>query len=61
MSNKPDFEKIAEKIIKDKLDFQFEYGNLVADISKELRKSWEAGYRYAVANDWWQTQEADPK
>lgn len=55
MSNKPDFEQWALQILECSDDPTW----LQLHISKELRKSWEAGYRYAVVNDWWQTQEKD--
>lgn len=53
MSNKPDF--------KESVEVNFPHLSNIDQfrIVNYLEQAWRSGYRYAVVNDWWQTQEKD--
>lgn len=60
MSNKPEFKQKANELLLglEKSSCPMEQ---LDKIEHTLEQMWSAGYRYAVVNDWWQTQETDNK
>lgn len=60
MSSKPDQYEKAKQIYETLKNSKGVIDS-IETIWKALDQSWSAGYRYAVANDWWQTQEAEYK
>lgn len=52
--SKPNFEEWARNIFWSP---EPDYQTIQKRAEIALQQAWEQGYRYAVANDWWQEQE----